>query len=109
MEPIFFKNTSKLREWLTKNHDFTKELWLGYYKMKSPKYNFSWSESVDELICFGWIDGTRRKLDEKRTMQLITKRRVQHWSKTYKERVSKLIEQEKMHDAGLKSISISKS
>ena len=42
-------------------------------------------------------------------MQLITKRRVQHWSKTYKERVSKLIEQEKMHDAGLKSISISKS
>lgn len=98
-----------LRNWLINNHNQDKGVWLVTFKKCEIKKYVSREEVLDELLCFGWIDGIRRKLDEKRTMQLITRRRVQHWSKTYKERVSKLIDQGKMHDAGLRSISISKS
>lgn len=59
---------------------------------------------MDELLCFGWIDGIRRKLDEERTMQLISPRRVQHWSRTYKERALKLTEENRMQKSGLQSI-----
>lgn len=98
-----------LRNWLINNHNQDKGVWLVTFKKCEIMKYVSREEVLDELLCFGWIDGIRRKLDEKRTMQLITRRRVQHWSKTYKERVSKLIDQGKMHDAGLRSISISKS
>lgn len=107
MEPIFFKNTSKLREWLTKNHDFTKELWLGYYKMKSPKYNFSWSESVDELICFGWIDGLRKSIDDERYMIRITPRKPSsNWSAVNIDKATKLIKLNLIQEAGLKAFNI---
>ncbi len=98
-----------LRNWLIDNHNQDKGVWLVTFKKCEITKYVSREEVHDELLCFGWIDGIKRKLDEKRTMQLITRRRVQHWSKTYKERVSKLIEQGKMHDSGLRSISISKS
>lgn len=64
---------------------------------------------LDELICFGWIDGIRQKLDENKTMQLISKRKAEHWAKTYKERAAKLILEEKMHSSGLKTIEVSKT
>ncbi|MDA8571695.1 YdeI/OmpD-associated family protein [Flavobacteriaceae bacterium] len=99
----------ELRDWLTENHKLDQGVWLVTYKKNEGAKYVSREEVLDELLCFGWIDGIRRKLDEKKTMQLITKRRAQHWSKTYKDRASKLIEQGKMHDAGLEAISISKS
>lgn len=99
----------ELRDWLTENHKLDQGIWLVTYKKNEGAKYVSREEVLDELLCFGWIDGIRRKLDEKKTMQLITKRRAQHWSKTYKDRASKLIEQGKMHDAGLEAISISKS
>ena len=68
----------------------------------------STTEVLDELLCFGWIDGIRRKLDPDRTMQLIGPRRMQHWAKTYKDQAAGLIKAGKMEPAGYRSIERSK-
>ena len=62
---IFFKTPAELREWFEKNHETEKELLLGYYKKASGLPSVDWSESVDQAICYGWIDGIRRSIDEK--------------------------------------------
>ena len=99
----------ELRSWLMKNHHQSESIWLvTYKKSESDKYVSRW-EVLDELICFGWIDGIRRKLDERRTMQLISQRKVEHWARTYKERAEKLIDERKMHESGLNAIASSKS
>ena len=91
------------------NHNQSDSVWLVTYKKAVPdKYVSRW-EVLDELICFGWIDGIRRKLDDKRTMQLISPRRVEHWARTYKERAAKLIKEERMQESGYKSIELSKA
>ena len=108
-EKVEIISTEQLRSWLLKNHEQTKSIWLvTFLKSEKDKYVSRW-DVLDELICFGWIDGIRRKLDEKRTMQLISPRKTQHWAKTYKERSYKLIEENRMHSSGLASIEISKS
>ena len=87
-----------------KNHTQSESVWLVTYKKSNPdKYVSRW-DVLDQLICFGWIDGIRRKLDDKKTMQLISQRKVEHWAKTYKERAAKLIDEGKMHAPGLKAI-----
>jgi uncharacterized protein YdeI (YjbR/CyaY-like superfamily) len=63
---------------------------------------------LDEVLCFGWVDGIRRQLDEDRTMQMISPRQSQHWAKSYKDRAEKLIKAGKMHPAGLAAIAQSK-
>jgi uncharacterized protein YdeI (YjbR/CyaY-like superfamily) len=67
MEPeiVFFKNQGELHVWFEKNYNNAKELWLGYYKKNSGIANISWQQSVDEALCFGWIDGIRKTIDEK--------------------------------------------
>ena len=107
-EKIEIESSADLRNWLSENHMDTNSFWLVTYKKSEPtKYVSRW-DVLDELLCFGWIDGIRRKLDEKRTMQLISKRKVEHWAKSYKDRVAKLIEEDKMHESGLKSVADSK-
>ncbi|MDX1314379.1 MAG: YdeI/OmpD-associated family protein [Eudoraea sp.] len=107
-EKLEVTSARELRSWLLVNHNQDKSVWLiTYKKSELDKYVSRW-EVLDELLCFGWIDGIRRKLDEKRTMQLISKRRVQHWTRTYKERVAKLIEKGKLHSSGYESIQLSK-
>ncbi len=99
----------ELRAWLLENHTTPGSIWLvTYKKSEATKYVSIW-EVLDELLCFGWIDGIRRKMDDKRTMQLISPRKVEHWAKTYKERVAKLTKEGKMHESGLKSIADAKS
>lgn len=108
-DKVEISSHEELRSWLMKNHSQAESVWLVSYKKSEPdKYISRW-EVLDELICFGWIDGVRRKLDDKRTMQLISQRKVEHWARTYKERASKLIDQGKMHESGLKAIESSKS
>jgi uncharacterized protein YdeI (YjbR/CyaY-like superfamily) len=97
-----------LRSWLEKNHGQEDSVWLVTFLKIVPEKYLSTSEVLDELICFGWIDGIRRKLDDTRTMQLISPRRVQHWAKTYKDRAAKLIAEGRMHEAGFRSIELSK-
>ena len=106
---VEISSQEELRNWLMINHTQLESVWLVTYKKnEADKYVSRW-EVLDELICFGWIDGIRRKLDDRRTMQLISRRKVEHWSKTYKERAEKLIHEGKMHESGLKAIDISKS
>lgn len=108
-EKVEISSQEELRSWLMINHAQPESVWLVTYKKNEPdKYVSRW-EVLDELICFGWIDGIRRKLDDRKTMQLISQRKVEHWAKTYKERAEKLIDEGKMHESGLKAIDISKS
>lgn len=107
-QKIEVKSSQELRIWLEKHHSHTQSVWLVTYKKSSPDKYVSTSEILDELLCFGWIDGIRRKLDEHKTMQLISKRKVEHWAKSYKDRAAKLIEQGKMQEAGYRSIELSK-
>ena len=106
---VEIKSSEDLRLWLLSNHTQTESVWLvTFKKIESDKY-VSRDEVLDELISFGWIDGIRRKLDEKRTMQLISPRKVEYWSKTYKERAAKLIDEGRMHEAGFRALEKSQS
>ncbi len=108
-DKVEITTSEELRNWLLKNHKSSKSFWLVTFKKSEyDKYVSRW-DVLDELICFGWIDGIRRKLDDKKTMQLISPRKVEHWAKTYKERAARLIEDGKMHASGFKSIEESKS
>lgn len=103
-ERVEVATSRELREWLLKNHKQKESVWLVTYKKAVPEKYLSTGDVLDELLCFGWIDGIRRKLDDHRTMQLISPRRATHWSKTYKERAARLIQLGKMHSSGLQSI-----
>ncbi|MEO1436994.1 MAG: YdeI/OmpD-associated family protein [Bacteroidota bacterium] len=105
---VYIESAEQLREWLEKHHEQTESVWLVTYKKSTPEKYVSTSEVLDELLCFGWIDGIRRKLDLDRTMQLISPRKTQHWARTYKERAAKLIESGRMHPTGLDAIEVSK-
>src|SRR6478672_7893914 len=87
---IEISSSQELRTWLSNNYQRKKSIWLITYKKQVAAKYVSLQEVLDQLLCFGWIDGIRRKLDEERTMQLISPRQVQHWTKTYKDRFLKL-------------------
>lgn len=103
-DKVEIQSVKELRQWLHQNHGQEDAVWLVTYKKSEKDKYVSREEVLDELICFGWIDGIRRKLDNSKTMQLISPRRVQHWAKSYKERANRLIEENKMHQSGLDSI-----
>ncbi len=109
LNTFYPKSKKEWRDWLQKNHLVENSIWLIKYKQKSGKPTISWSEAVDEALCFGWIDSTIKKLDEERTIQFFTKRKAKStWSKINKQKVSFLIEQGLMSQAGLNSIEIAK-
>jgi uncharacterized protein YdeI (YjbR/CyaY-like superfamily) len=94
---------------LIENHDSAAGVWLIKYKKKTNVPTISWSESVDEALCFGWIDGTARPVDGDKFLQYFCKRkRNSNWSKINKEKVVGLIEQGLMTKAGYESIEIAK-
>ena len=95
------------RTWLQSNHQNKDAVWLIFYKKSSPKYNLSWSESVDEALCFGWIDSTKRPIDNEQYKQYFSKRKAKsNWSKINKDKVQALIDQGLMQEAGYQSIDI---
>ncbi len=97
------------REWLMENHHNEATVWLIYYKSKSGVPTLSWSDAVEEALCFGWIDSTRKTLDDEKFLQLFSKRKPRStWSKVNKEKVERLIEEGLMTEAGLKCIAIAK-
>ena len=108
-DQVEITSSEELRSWLLENHQQSESVWLVTFKKSIPEKYVSRWEVLDELICFGWIDGIRRKLDDEKTMQLISQRKVQHWAKTYKDRAAKVIELGKMHSSGLQSIEDSKA
>lgn len=97
------------RKWLKKNHQIKQSVWLICYTKKSNLPTVNWSEAVDEALCFGWIDSTRRTIDEFSFKQFFSKRKPKsNWSKINKEKVQLLIENGLMTQAGLDSIEIAK-
>lgn len=103
------QNKKDWRKWLELNHNKKEGVWLIFYKTKSPNHNLSWSESVDEALCFGWIDSTKRKIDDEKYKQYFSKRKaISNWSKINKDKVKNLIDQGLMSEAGYKSIEIAK-
>ena len=97
------------RRWLELNHTKKEAVWLIFYKKKSPDHNLGWSESVDEALCFGWIDSTKRTIDSDKYKQYFSKRKAKsNWSKINKDKVKTLIDQGLMEEEGYKSIEIAK-
>ncbi|QQS40298.1 MAG: YdeI/OmpD-associated family protein [Acidobacteriota bacterium] len=102
MRPRFFATQDEFREWLRENHDKCDELIVGYYKVSSEKPSMTWPESVDQALCFGWIDGIRRKIDDESYSIRFTPRRPSGiWSKVNIEKVEKLKKAGLMRAAGL--------
>lgn len=97
------------RQWLQENHDKKQSVWLIYYKMKTGMRTLSWSDAVDEALCFGWIDSRAKPVDEEKYIQFFSKRKANStWSKVNKEKVRQLIDAGKMTRAGLESIELAK-
>ena len=104
LEKVEVTSAKALRTWLESNHAQAASVWLVTWKKARPDRYVSRDEVLDALLCFGWIDGVRKKLDDTRTMHLISPRKVQHWTASYKERAQKLVDAGQMHAAGLASI-----
>lgn len=97
------------RQWLEKNHQSRQSVWLVYHTKKSNIPSLSWSEAVDEALCFGWIDSTTKKINDISFMQFFTKRKPKsNWSKINKEKVQQLIDSKRMTKQGYESIEIAK-
>jgi uncharacterized protein YdeI (YjbR/CyaY-like superfamily) len=101
LKPRFFKSAAAFRGWLEKHHASSREVWLGFYKAGSDKRGISYKESVDVALCFGWIDGIRRSLDDERYVQRFTPRTAKsYWSAVNTKRAHELIAEGRMHAAG---------
>jgi len=81
MNLLFFSKPSEFRKWLMENHKTETELWVGYYKVNTGKPSITWSQSVDEALCFGWIDGVRKSIDNQSYCNRFTPRKpTSNWS-----------------------------
>jgi uncharacterized protein YdeI (YjbR/CyaY-like superfamily) len=101
MTPTFFKNQDEFRKWLEKNHDKETELIVGFYKVDSGRHNMSWSQSVDQALCFGWIDGIRRSIDKESYCIRFTPRRPGSiWSAVNIKKFNELTKKGLMNEAG---------
>lgn len=104
MEPVFFKNPSAFRQWLEKNHAKKTELVVGFYKVGTGKPSMTWSQSVDEALCFGWIDGVRTSIDEESYKIRFTSRKsTSIWSAVNIKKIETLAKQGLLHPVGLAS------
>ena len=102
MEPIYFTSPAKFRAWLAKHHSAAKEVVVGFYKVGTGKPSMTWSESVDEALCFGWIDGVARGVDDERWCIRFTPRKPSSkWSAVNVKKIQALIADGRMQPAGL--------
>jgi uncharacterized protein YdeI (YjbR/CyaY-like superfamily) len=102
MEPIYFSSQAALRAWFEQNHTTETELIVGYHKKATGRESITWSQSVDEALCFGWIDGIRRSVDNDRYCIRFTPRKTDsNWSTVNIQKVEELTKSGKMRPAGL--------
>ena len=102
MDARFFATPQEFRAWLEAHHAAEGELLVGYYKKGSGRPSITWPESVDEALCFGWIDGIRRRIDDESYSIRFTPRRARSvWSAVNIRRAAELIAEERMTPAGL--------
>jgi len=104
MKIKFFKTPSDLRKWLEANHASVTEQWVGFYKKDSGKPSITWPQSVDQALCFGWIDGIRKSIDDLSYKIRFTPRKPRSiWSAVNIKRAQELIAEGLMCPAGLKA------
>jgi len=102
LKPIYFSSPQDFYDWLEENHETADEVYVGFFKQHTGKRAMSWSEAVDQALCFGWIDGKVNAIDANRYMQRFTPRRPgSNWSKVNVEKVARLKEAGLMRPAGL--------
>ena len=107
MEPKFFTSAEKFRQWLEKNHDRANELLLGFHKKDSGKKSITYPEALDEALCFGWIDGVRKRLDETSYTIRFTPRKPRSiWSNVNVRHVERLQKEGRMAEPGLKAYAL---
>jgi uncharacterized protein YdeI (YjbR/CyaY-like superfamily) len=101
-KPRFFRSPAEFRTWLEKNHDRESELLVGFYKKSSGKRGITYEEALDEALCFGWIDGVRRSVDDERsTIRFTPRRQKSNWSLKNIRRVNELTELGRMAPSGI--------
>ena len=105
----FFKSSHEFREWLEMHHIDARELWVGFYKKNSGKPSITWPESVDQALCFGWIDGVRKSIDDTSYMIRFSPRKsTSIWSAVNMKRAEELATQGLMRPAGEKAFELRK-
>jgi len=104
MKPRYFRTPAEFRAWLQEHHDTEDELWVGFYKKGSGTPSITWSEAVDEALCYGWVDSIRKGVDDKRFMNRFTPRKpTSNWSEVNIRRVERLTKQRRMRAPGRKA------
>jgi uncharacterized protein YdeI (YjbR/CyaY-like superfamily) len=105
-----FKGRDQWRAWLADNQGAAKEIWLTFYKKHMNKPGLTYIEALEEALCFGWIDGILKRIDEEKHMVRFSPRRKKSiWSQQNKKRVAKLIREGRMTEAGLARIKEAKA
>jgi len=109
MEEKYFKSAHEWRSWLAENFEKSSGIWLIYYKKATAKPSMNYEESIEEALCYGWIDSIIRKIDNEKFAHKFTPRKnTSKWSESNKSRVKNLIEQKRMASPGLTKVSIAK-
>jgi uncharacterized protein YdeI (YjbR/CyaY-like superfamily) len=104
LKPLFFAKPSEFHAWLEKHHDNTRETWVGFHKKSSGKPSITWPESVDEALCFGWIDGVRKSVSDTGYAIRFTRRTTRSiWSAVNLKHAKELIRLGRLQPAGLKA------
>ena len=104
MSPTFFSTPADFRRWLQAHHATEKELLVGFYKTGSGKPSITWPESVDQALCFGWIDGLRKRVDDERyTIRFTPRKPSSTWSAVNIKRIGELKKLKRMKPSGLKA------
>jgi uncharacterized protein YdeI (YjbR/CyaY-like superfamily) len=104
VKPVFFASPSEFRSWLERHHDTTSEVLVGFYKKASGRPSITWPEAVEQALCFGWIDGVRKSLDDTRYTIRFTPRTARStWSAVNIKKANELIESGLMQPAGLEA------
>lgn len=105
-----FQGPEDWRAWLTAHHATAQEIWLVIRKKHTPKAGLTYVEALEEALCFGWIDGILKRIDdEKHTIRFTPRRKNSIWSEPNKKRVGKLIQEGRMTEAGLAKIKEAKT
>ncbi len=102
------KSAGDLRQWLQENHAQKESIWLILYKKSFGRYYIPKLDIIDELLCFGWLDGMARKVDENKYLLLVSPRRIDHWAESFKKRITVLQAENRMAAAGIAAVERSK-
>jgi uncharacterized protein YdeI (YjbR/CyaY-like superfamily) len=102
---LYVTNRVDWRKWLRKNHGSKKEVWLIYHKKHTGKPSIPYDDSIEEAICFGWIDNIIKRIDDEKFVRKFTPRKAKSkWSEVNKKRARRMMKEGKMTEAGLAKI-----